>query len=317
MSTVDASATYPPSPFLIGMTISSPNAYDEVHTVPADSTRSRWSRQTNRRRSLRISAPGSRCDSHSTWKPLHMPSTGRPRLAPSITRSITGAHDRVHTVQVGVGVPERYRLATGEAHRTRGVAVVERAGERDDADSGGHGTPSGRAGGPIRDYLAGGNGRSGTADGEVLDHGVGQQGLGDRAHRLLGGAVGHLQLEVLALPDAGHPVETQPGQRTQDRLALRVEDLRLEHDVDDDARHVFSLVVRPHPADTLAGRRPAGRAGRPRRAPASVIIAAVLRRGPPEGRDDHGRFGLRLTRLARCGTSGPSPAFSSSSWGSA
>ena len=37
-----------------------------------------WSRQTNVRWSLRTSAPGSRCDSHSTWKPLQMPSTGRP-----------------------------------------------------------------------------------------------------------------------------------------------------------------------------------------------------------------------------------------------
>src|SRR5262249_17972497 len=92
LSTVDRSATYPPSPFLIGMTTSAPGRYAEVHTVPADSTRSRWSRQTNRRRSLRISAPGSRCDSHSTWNPLQIPSTGSPPRAPSTTRSITGAN---------------------------------------------------------------------------------------------------------------------------------------------------------------------------------------------------------------------------------
>jgi hypothetical protein len=37
--------------------------------------------------------------------------------------------------------------------------------------------------------------------------------------------------------DAGHP---QAGQRVGDRLALRVEDLRLEHDVNDDASHGHS-----------------------------------------------------------------------------
>ena len=45
----------------------------------ARSTRSRWSRHTNVRWSLRTRAPGSRCDSQSTWKPLQIPSTGSPR----------------------------------------------------------------------------------------------------------------------------------------------------------------------------------------------------------------------------------------------
>ncbi len=53
--------------------------------------RSRWSRQTNLRWSLRISAPGSRWDSHRIWKPLQMPSTGMPLPAASITVVITGA----------------------------------------------------------------------------------------------------------------------------------------------------------------------------------------------------------------------------------
>ncbi len=35
-------------------------------------------------------APGSRCASHSTWKPLQMPSTGSPSRAAATTDSITG-----------------------------------------------------------------------------------------------------------------------------------------------------------------------------------------------------------------------------------
>ena len=53
--------------------------------------RSRWSRQTNLRWSLRISAPGSRCDSQRIWKPLQMPSTGSPPWAADTTSVITGA----------------------------------------------------------------------------------------------------------------------------------------------------------------------------------------------------------------------------------
>ncbi len=102
---------------------------------------------------MRISAPGSRCDSHSTWKPLQMPSTGSPPFA----ASTSGAHDRgepgdrpaaqvvavgeatgqddgVDAVQVGVAVPQRDGLAAGDADGARGVAVVERAREGDDPD---------------------------------------------------------------------------------------------------------------------------------------------------------------------------------------
>ena len=46
-----------------------------------------------------------------------------------------------------------------------------------------------------------------------------------------------LELEPLALPDGGDAVEAEAGQRLRDGLALRVEDLGLEHDVDDDAGH--------------------------------------------------------------------------------
>ena len=82
-----------------------------------------------------------------------MPSTGRPPRAASMidvhhrrepgdraaaqvvaVGEAAGQHDRVDAVQVGVGVPERDRLGAGDAHRAAGVAVVERAGEGDDAD---------------------------------------------------------------------------------------------------------------------------------------------------------------------------------------
>ena len=52
-------------------------------------SRSTW-RQTKRRPSLGSSAPGSSRASHSTWKPLQMPSTCPPELANSITDSMTG-----------------------------------------------------------------------------------------------------------------------------------------------------------------------------------------------------------------------------------
>ncbi len=70
--------------------ISAASSYDEVHAVDAFSRRSRWSRQTNFWWSLRISAPGSRWDSQSTWKPLQMPSTGSPDPAAATTSVITG-----------------------------------------------------------------------------------------------------------------------------------------------------------------------------------------------------------------------------------
>jgi hypothetical protein len=54
------------------------------------STVSGTSRQTKLRFELRISAPGSRPVSVSTWKPLQMPITGVPRSAASTTACTTG-----------------------------------------------------------------------------------------------------------------------------------------------------------------------------------------------------------------------------------
>ncbi len=50
------------------------------------------SRVTNRSPALRVSAPGSRCASQRIWKPLQMPSTGRPARAAGISSVITGAN---------------------------------------------------------------------------------------------------------------------------------------------------------------------------------------------------------------------------------
>ena len=57
-------------------------------------------------------------------------------------------------------------------------------------------------------------------------------------------AVVDVELEVLALAHVAHAVDAQPAERADDRLALRVEDLRLEHDVDDHAGHGNSSSVR-------------------------------------------------------------------------
>ena len=51
-----------------------------------------------------------------------------------------------------------------------------------------------------------------------------------------------LELEPLALADVGDPGEAEAGQRALHRLALRVEDLGLGHDVDDDSGHGRLLV---------------------------------------------------------------------------
>ena len=41
-------------------------------------------------------------------------------------------------------------------------------------------------------------------------------------------------------PDGGDVTDAEPRQRVCDGLALRIEDLGLEHDVDDDASHGHS-----------------------------------------------------------------------------
>ena len=45
-----------------------------------------------RRPALRVSAPGSRCASHRIWKPLQIPSTGKPAFAAGTRAVMTGAN---------------------------------------------------------------------------------------------------------------------------------------------------------------------------------------------------------------------------------
>jgi hypothetical protein len=75
---------------------------------------------------------------------------------------------------------------------------------------------------------------------EVLDDRVGEQRLGhlaDLGEYLLGDLAVEGELESLALTDVAHALEPQARQRTEHGLALRVEDLGLGHDVDDDTGH--------------------------------------------------------------------------------
>ena len=60
--------------------------------MPAFTTSTSTCRQTNRSEVLGSSAPDSSPASHSTWKPLQMPSTSPPLRAKRSTSTITGAN---------------------------------------------------------------------------------------------------------------------------------------------------------------------------------------------------------------------------------
>ena len=156
----------PPSPFFSGIVISWPASKPFVHAVDVFSTRSTWSRQMKSPWSLRMRPPGSRCASTSIWKPLQMPSTGMPgvrgvddlghdraergdRAAAQVVAvaEAAGQHDRVDALEVVRAVPEGDGLGAREPHGALRVAVVERAGEGDDADA--HGRPQGLAAGDV------------------------------------------------------------------------------------------------------------------------------------------------------------------------
>ncbi len=74
-----------------GIDSRSPSVHAFVNGVSACSTTSSTCRQTKRSDLFGSSAPGSKPASHSTWKPLQMPSTGPPSRAKSITDSMIGA----------------------------------------------------------------------------------------------------------------------------------------------------------------------------------------------------------------------------------
>ena len=223
--------------------ISWPASKSEVQAVEVFSTTSRWSTQLNLRWSLRISAPGSRCDSQRIWKPLQMPEDRQAALGRGDERvhdgreagdraaaqvvavgEPAGQDDRVDAPEVGVAVPEGDRLGADGAHGTGGVAVVERAGEGDDPDLHWSGSLRVCARTLTTSSITGFDSSFSAASrggGEVL--------------------VGHLAVdgedEALALPHVGELLEAEPGKGPADGLTLGVEDLWLQHDVNDDVAH--------------------------------------------------------------------------------
>ena len=141
--------------FFSGMTISWPSAKSDVHGGRRVLDARRWSRRTKCWWALRISPPGSRWASTSIWKPLQMPRTGH-ALGGGILhlghdRRERGDRARAQVVAVAeaarqhegvdalagraIAVPQRDRLGAGDADGALRVAVVERAGEGDDADA--------------------------------------------------------------------------------------------------------------------------------------------------------------------------------------
>ena len=67
-----------------------PGSHPAVHGIEALTTSMSTCRQTNRSDVFGSSAPGSSPASHSTWKPLQMPSTRPPPAAKRSTAPITG-----------------------------------------------------------------------------------------------------------------------------------------------------------------------------------------------------------------------------------
>jgi hypothetical protein len=78
------------------------------------------------------------------------------------------------------------------------------------------------------------------ADLEVLDHRVGEQLVGDLTGPVKVGLPSEIDLDPTADADRRDIGDAEPGQRIRHRLTLRVQDLRLEHDVDHDASHGHS-----------------------------------------------------------------------------
>src|SRR3954449_13105967 len=123
------------------MTIRWPSAKSDVHGVSSRSTRSAWSRLRKCRWLLRVSAPGSRPASQSTWKPVQMPSTGRPGRAPNRLPPRLAEHrEAVPDAEHGPALPRPVDdvLHQGRAGRDRPgaqvVTVGEAAGEDDGVD---------------------------------------------------------------------------------------------------------------------------------------------------------------------------------------
>ena len=145
-------------------------------------------------------------------------------------REAAGQDHGVDAVQVRVAVPEPDDVGAGDARGAGRVPVVQRAREGDHTDPHGHASSA----------TARPRGHFDQVDGEVLDHRVGEQLVGDLAGGVEVRLAGELDLDAPADAYGGDVGDAEPRQRVRDRLALRIQDLRLEHDVDDDASHGHS-----------------------------------------------------------------------------
>jgi hypothetical protein len=95
------------------------------------------------------------------------------------------------------------------------------------------------------------NARLGGMNGELLDNRVCEQLRRELGHPLGRNRLGELDLESLALADAGDLAEAEAPAGTSDRLTLGVVNLGLQHHVDDESGHI--------PNSTRAGSLRAGR----------------------------------------------------------
>ena len=151
--TTSSGAVHAPSWCLIGIRSRSPATRSGSHGESGCSTRRSTSRATKRPPWFGRSTPGSSPASHSTWKPLQMPSTGarrpragarrpsparagrsRPGAGSRRTRSRRARARRRAAGGFGVAVPDAHGLGADQLERAHRVAVVAGAGERDHAD---------------------------------------------------------------------------------------------------------------------------------------------------------------------------------------
>lgn len=79
--------------------------------------------------------------------------------------------------------------------------------------------------------------RSLGMDGKLLDDRVRQQFRGKLGDPLRRCGLGQVDLEPLALADPGHLAEAESPARAGNCLTLRIVDLRLQHDIDDEPWH--------------------------------------------------------------------------------
>jgi hypothetical protein len=75
-------------------------------------------------------------------------------------------------------------------------------------------------------------------DGEFLDDRVGEQFCGQLGHSLRWHRLGELDFESLALADGRYLAKPEAPAGADDGLTLGVVDLGLQHDVDDESRHI-------------------------------------------------------------------------------